>query len=350
MRITDSILQMASSHQLTQRHEVTESLRVWRGDRPDGPRGDERSRSGRGAGHASDVALSQRARQAAAAASPETAAAAETQEGAIHDKGLSVLISVIEWMTGQRVEVFDPNELTGKPSAPASEALPPEANAGAEYRRHESVVEDEQTQVTAQGVVHTADGREIRFQLSLAMTRHFAQSSDSEVLVGNAVRRKDPLVLNFSGAAAQLTDQVFRFDVDADGTPDTVHQLAPGSGYLVFDKNGDGKANDGSELFGTASGDGFADLARHDQDGNGWIDEGDAIFTRLRVWQPAASGGGGWQTLAEAGVGAIAVARVATPFALRSDANAAYGDIVSSGVFLREDGGVGSVQQVDLAV
>ena len=41
-----------------------------------------------------------------------------------------------------------------------------------------------------------------------------------------------------------------------------------GSGYLALDKNGDGTINDGSELFGTRNGDGFADLAQYDEDGN----------------------------------------------------------------------------------
>ena len=51
-----------------------------------------------------------------------------------------------------------------------------------------------------------------------------------------------------------------------------------------MDRNGDGKINDGSELFGTKSGDGFKDLASYDADGNGWIDENDAIFSQLKIW------------------------------------------------------------------
>ena len=37
------------------------------------------------------------------------------------------------------------------------------------------------------------------------------------------------------------------------------------------------------KLFGTSSGDGFKDLAEYDEDGNGWIDENDSIFNRLKV-------------------------------------------------------------------
>lgn len=42
---------------------------------------------------------------------------------------------------------------------------------------------------------------------------------------------------------------------------------------LSLDQNGNGEIDNGTELFGTKSGDGFADLARYDLDYNGWIDE-----------------------------------------------------------------------------
>ena len=62
--------------------------------------------------------------------------------------------------------------------------------------------------------------------------------------------------------------------------------MAANSAYLAIDANNDGLINDGSELFGTRSGDGFADLAKLDSDGNRWLDEADSQFDRLRIWQP----------------------------------------------------------------
>jgi hypothetical protein len=81
---------------------------------------------------------------------------------------------------------------------------------------------------------------------------------------------------------------------------------------------GDGKINSGAELFGAGSGDGFADLAAHDTDGNGWIDESDAVYDQLRVWAPDGPGGGALSSLKEKGVGAISAGHVATPFELRT--------------------------------
>ena len=67
----------------------------------------------------------------------------------------------------------------------------------------------------------------------------------------------DPLIVNIGSDTADVCDQTFKFDLDADGTEDEISMLGKGSGFLALDKNGDGKINDGSELFGTKSGDGF---------------------------------------------------------------------------------------------
>ena len=48
--------------------------------------------------------------------------------------------------------------------------------------------------------------------------------------------------------------------------------VEPGSGMLALDRNGDGKVNDGRELFGPTAGNGFAGACRPDADGNRWID------------------------------------------------------------------------------
>ncbi|MFQ8776527.1 MAG: hypothetical protein ACLR78_02345 [Roseburia sp.] len=75
----------------------------------------------------------------------------------------------------------------------------------------------------------------------------------------------DPLVINLDSNIANVSDQKFYFDIDADGSDDSISMLNSGSGYLALDRNGDGIINDGSELFGTQSGNGFADLAAYDK-------------------------------------------------------------------------------------
>ena len=209
--------------------------------------------------------------------------------------------------------------------------------------------ETEQTQFSTVGTVKTADGREINFNLGLSMSRRFTEYAQM-TSVGEFVQMTDPLVINLDTNMTMLSDQKFEFDLDCDGVKDTISQLNGGNGFLALDKNGDGVINDGSELFGTKSGDGFADLAQYDEDGNGWIDENDAIFEKLLVWAKDENGKDELYTLKEAGVGAMCLQRAETDFSLNSlKDNQTNGRIRSTGIFLYENGNVGTMQQLDLA-
>ena len=130
-----------------------------------------------------------------------------------------------------------------------------------------------------------------------------------------------------------------------------ISSLGSGSGFLAYDKNGDGVINDGSELFGTKSGDGFADLAQYDEDGNGWIDENDSIFNNLKVWVKNEDGSDRLLDLKEANVGAIYLGSADTQFHLNNAyTNQTNAVIQKTGVFLKETGEVGTIQHVDLAL
>lgn len=362
MKITGSEMQMASSHASFQHHEIRESLRMWVGNRRPDFAADGNSRGQRpvAAIPADPVNISTAGK---AAQSAEAEAIENSIEQAEKDPRLMLLRAMIYMFTGEEARVFDASEMDSPPPAPDLPAEAPGSAAdgeapgerpagyGVEYDYHESHTEVEQTSFSASGVVHTADGKEISFALNLSMSRIYHEESNVSLRLGDAARQqKDPLVINFSGTAAQLSDQRFRFDLDADGTADNINQFASGSGFLVLDRNGDGKINNGNELFGTRSGDGFADLAAFDSDRNGWIDENDAAYAKLQVWTPDASGNGNLQSLQEADVGAIGLMRVSTPFDLRSDSNETLGTIRSSGIFLQESGGTGTIQQIDLSV
>lgn len=209
-------------------------------------------------------------------------------------------------------------------------------------RVSERLSESESTTVCGKGTVKTCDGREIGFDFSLAMRREYTSVSLLEE--SGSVELRDPLVLNFAGSHCELRDERMAFDLDADGSVEWIPGLGAGSCFLVFDRNGNGRADDGNELFGTRSGNGFADLALLDDDGNGWIDEGDAAFSHLALWS-----GDSFRTLAEQGVGALYTAAVDAPFALKSTRNELLGQIRAAGVYLMESGSAGVMQQVDLS-
>ena len=123
----------------------------------------------------------------------------------------------------------------------------------------ERIREHERSEFSASGEVRTADGQVIDFKLDLVMSRDF-QCERKLVEQGKVVLR-DPLVINFDGKAAELGSLRFAFDLDSDGKSESLHALTGNSGFLAFDRNADGRINDGRELFGARSGDGFADLA-----------------------------------------------------------------------------------------
>ncbi len=209
--------------------------------------------------------------------------------------------------------------------------------------------EKEVTEFSSVGKVCTADGREIEFGVSVEMSRSFTKETES-YMEGSYIL-KDPLVINLDSNIADVRDMKFYFDLDADGEQEEISELGSGSGYLALDKNGDGEINDGSELFGTQSGDGFADLAAYDKDGNGWIDEADAIFSKLKVWTKDENGENRLLDLKAADVGAIFLGNADTQFSLnQADTNATNAVIQKTGVFLKESGGAGTVQHVDLAL
>ncbi len=210
--------------------------------------------------------------------------------------------------------------------------------------------ESETTSFSTKGIVKTADGREISFGLNLEMSRSFRAYYEESYDIG-VLNCTDPLVINLNGNIAGLSDQKFFFDLDCDGEEEEISSLQAGSGFLALDLNGDGQINDGSELFGTKSGDGFKDLSKYDLDGNGWIDEADPIWDKLLIWTKDEDGKDKLYHLSDLGVGAIGLSRVGTQFSLNAEkTNETNAMIRKTGIFLYENGTVSTLQQLDMAV
>lgn len=356
MKIASSNILLTSQHAAIEQRSVRESLKMWIGDkRPDFEGRDNRQNAARAADM---INLSTAGQEAAQADSANKTTKTDAQKELENDPHFLLIKLMMEALTGQKINLTTLQDVqpalptqdipaTGE-AAPAPEQPKP-AGFGVEYDRHEIHYEAEQTRFSAQGVARTADGREIKFNLDLAMSREHYEESDTSLRLGDA-KKKDPLVINFSGTAAQLTSTKFSFDLNADGSTEQISFVAPGSGFLALDKNGDGKINNGSELFGPASGNGFQELSAYDQDKNGWIDENDSVYSRLQVWSKDASGNDTLGSLAQNKVGAIYLGNIGTPFDLKNSQNQLDGQIRSSGIYLNENGSAGTVQQVDLTV
>ncbi|MBV5317499.1 MAG: hypothetical protein JZU50_06795 [Desulfobulbaceae bacterium] len=357
MKIAESALQFTSAHTVVEFSERRESLTVWQQgkDPVSSDRENNRDRKLEAkamafAEQATKVSLSAAARQKV----PELAELdpLSEEDSLVTDLNMRILKGLFEKLTGRKFKLYDPGAVKqqdASPAVPAAEQspeVPTAAGWGVQYERHETYHESETSQFSAQGVVLTTDGQQIEIAVELNLSRSFTSTLDESFRAGAAL--KDPLVINFGGTAAQLTQNKFSFDIDADGNPDQVSFVTPGSGFLALDANNDGTVNNGSELFGALSGDGFAELAAYDGDGNGWIDENDAIFSRLRIWSKTAAGEDQLLAMIDQGVGALYLGRISTPFAVKDSSNALQGQVVSTGIFLREEGGAGTIQQLDL--
>ena len=159
-------------------------------------------------------------------------------------------------------------------------------------------------------------------------------------------QESDPLVLDLDGDGIDLRgpDGGARFDIAATGQAVATGFVQGDDALLALDRNGNGRIDDGRELFGDQNGsaDGFAELSRYDDSGDGRIDADDTVYAELRFWQDLDRNGQSARhelfTLAEKGIEAIelnarAVEEQACP----------GGRLVAAAQYVRNDGTRGTV-------
>jgi hypothetical protein len=333
MRVVSSELSMWAEHAQATAKTRSERLDVWVGQRPD-----------------TRPAQPEPALRAAVVIEP---AAAPDSADSVDQRGFVDLAILLRTLGASAKEAQDTiNGLVaaqqGAPApapAVATSATPSAQGWGVAYDMSEQTVSMETSTFRAAGQVVTADGRKVDFAAQLSQERTEVQTTSVSVRAGDAAKKVDPLVLNLNNAPVAFSGTQ-SFDVNADGVAETVARLDAGHAYLALDRNGNGTVDDGAELFGPATGNGFGELQAQDSDGNGWIDEGDAAYAQLKLWSPANDS---LTSLAAAGVGAIALQNVNTPFSVTS-AGQTQGTVARTGVYLRENGTAGTVQHVDLIV
>jgi hypothetical protein len=262
------------------------------------------------------------------------------------DGDLLLLKLLIELLSGHEIEVAHVQAAPATTTQPLAQAAPP-AQFSIDYSFSAYHYEMEQTSFHASGTVQTAEGAEISFDFALEMSRSFESFTAFDFHAGT---RKDPLVLGEGASAPQLSSARHGFDLDGDGMLEQVALPTGASAFLALDLDGNGRIDNGLELFGAQNGDGFAQLARHDADGNGFIDAADPVFGQLLAWRRTESGEDRLDRLATLGIGALYLASAATPFELRGPGNESLGAVRRTGVYLNEDGSSGALQQLDLVV
>ena len=131
-----------------------------------------------------------------------------------------------------------------------------------------------------------------------------------------------PIVIDLDGNGIQTisrADASAGFDLFGNGTAVKSGWISGSDGFLAVDKNGNGQIDSINELFGgSAKGAGFANLASYDSNGDGLVNDADAAFGQLMIWQDAngnhATDDGELMTLAQAGVASLTVGYTELPF------------------------------------
>jgi len=207
------------------------------------------------------------------------------------------------------------------------------------YEEHESL------EFSTLGHIKTDKGS-LDLNLNFSMSRSFVIENQIDIY-----SPFDPLVINLDGNIPSLSTDTFSFDLDNDGESEQISKLGVGSGFLAFDENLDGIINQGSELFGTITGNGFAELGQHDEDNNHWIDENDSIFDKLQIWlKNEDESERELVGLGEVGIGAIFLDSNSSEFTYKTTTNQTLGEMKSCSIFLNEDGSCGNISQIDFAI
>lgn len=193
--------------------------------------------------------------------------------------------------------------------------------------------------------------KSFEMNLDLSFSQEFYKSQSTQLIIGDQ-SVMDPLVINFDedvNPFANISNLHFAFDLDSDGTTEMIPQLKQGAGFLALDKNENGTIDNGSELFGPTTNNGFSELAKYDDDKNNWIDEKDAVFDKLKVWSIDENGNSSLVSLIDRNVGAIYLGDVQSGFKYQSAIDQTSAVQKSNGIFVKEDGsGLGVISSIDV--
>ncbi|ABB44047.1 conserved hypothetical protein [Sulfurimonas denitrificans DSM 1251] len=346
MKIQDSNLSLSSTYQKKDKIEESESLKVW-GDEDFVKKFNKTDR----------VELSKENNFSQYNKSGIVASDDELFDIALDPK-LMKIIRAIEVLTGKRIDLSSYsntnslNKTDGLHVGANKDSKEPQEQQlegwGVDYSYSRNEFHSEELQFLASGNVVTKDGAKIDFKVAFSMSKSSVMSENISIKAGDALI--DPLVLNFNGDMVTMSKIKHNFDLNLDGKSDEFSFVAKGSGFLAQDKNGDGKINDGSELFGPTLGNGFEELSAYDEDNNMWIDENDSIFKKLLIWTKDEDGKEEFFTLKEKGVGALYLKPISTSFVLEDEENKSVAKLRESSIYLSENGRAGVLQELDLVV
>ncbi len=127
--------------------------------------------------------------------------------------------------------------------------------------------------------IEMSSERSVEFQETVEMTVQQEQGSQKQV---------DPLVIDLDGDGIEISslEDGITFDIEGSGKKVLTQFAVGGDAVLAIDKNGNGRIDNGKELFGDQNGsaNGFEELKKYDENKDGKIDIQDSIFNQILLW------------------------------------------------------------------
>lgn len=192
---------------------------------------------------------------------------------------------------------------------------------------------------------------QINIDLDISFSQEFYEKHKTEIN-SKKIIYLDPIIINYKGELTSYDNisstMRFEFDLNSDGKNELIPELKKGSGFLALDKNKNKTIDNGNELFGPNTRNGFKELEKYDEDLNSWIDENDSIFNDLLIWEKNEEGNNSLITLGQANIGAIYLGAVDSSFIYSSGINEEYAKLKQSSFHLKEDGKAGLITSVDV--
>lgn len=231
---------------------------------------------------------------------------------------LQVISQMVKRITGQDLQLTPPSQLqnqVGGLTVQAPQQSPPATSnqAGSPtYQQSTSYFEAQSITFNAEGSISTQDGQNVKFSVSLSMSRLFYNQANINAASGDA-GTKDPLQVSFDGMAAELTTTSFNFSIDNKGSVDQVATnpklapavtAAPVSGQIAGDNTTAGLQNSGTQNT-TQQDDPFGSL----------VNAVTSFFNALQIWQHHADGSQQLLALGDQSIGAIFLGHVTKPLA-----------------------------------
>lgn len=202
---------------------------------------------------------------------------------------------------------------------------------------------------SSKAIIKTQD-KDIEIDLNVSYSKEFYEKHEERIEFSE-INYIDPIVIQYSKESSSLDfleeELSFSFDLNSNGENDEIAKLKEGNGFLALDKNNNGLIDNGTELFGPNTNDGFGELREYDSDSNGWLDENDPIFQDLRVWTKNSNGEDELFALSDSDIGAIYLKDASTQIDINKSVQDPLAHLKSTSFFVREDGSAGLLSSFD---